>query len=62
MTSIEAKVLRTMGAQIWRIRQIRHITQEELTLKAGYDLTADDIDSLEKGENNMLIVRLRLPL
>ena len=56
MTDIEAKELRATGAQIRRIRQIRHMTQEELALKAGHDLTADDIDSLEKGENNMLMV------
>ena len=32
------------------------MTQEELALKAGNDLTAEDIDALEKGQNDMLMV------
>ena len=52
----EARMLRATGAQIRRIRNVLHMTQEELALKAGHDLTADDIDTLENGQNDMFMV------
>ena len=56
MNEYEAMMLRTTGAQIRRIRTVLHMTQEELALKAGNDITASDIDSLENGQNDMLMV------
>lgn len=56
MNEYEAMMLRTTGAQIRRIRKVLHMTQEELALKAGHDITASDIDSLENGQNDMFMV------
>lgn len=52
----EARMLRATGAQIRRIRNVLHMTQEELALKAGHGLTAEDIDTLENGQNDMFMV------
>ena len=56
LTEYEAVILQTMGAQIRRIRRVLHMTREELALKAGNGVTAEDIDSLENGRNNMFMV------
>ena len=56
MNEYEAMMLRTTGAQVRRIRTVLHMTKEELALKAGHDMTAADIESLENGQNDMLMV------
>ena len=56
MSENAAMMLRISGAQIRRIRQVLHMTQEELALKAGHDLTAQDIDSLENGQSDIFMV------